>query len=58
MGKLTPIEGAGRPEDRAQALLDVFREAIDEHAEGMSVATVIGTLHLLAHAIIEEYSDG
>lgn len=51
------IEGAGRDTDRAQDLGDAIMAAVEEHAQGMSLAAVIGALELVKMTIVLE-SEG
>lgn len=46
------IEGKGREYDRAGELGDAIIKAIEEHAEGMSLAAIVGTLDLVKLQIV------
>lgn len=54
---ISVIEGAGRDTDRAQDLADAIMAAVEEHAQGMRLAVVIGTLELVKMTIVLE-SEG
>ena len=41
------IKGKGREYDRASELGDAIVKAIEEHAQGMSLAAIVGTLELV-----------
>lgn len=51
------IQGAGRDIDRAQGLGEAIWAAIEEHADGMSLAAVVGTLELIKMQVIVDSED-
>lgn len=48
------IEGKGREVDRGGALMEAILQAIDDHAEGMTVVSVIGCLELAKVVVLTE----
>jgi hypothetical protein len=48
------LEGKGREVDRGGALMDAILQAIDDHAEGMTVIAVLGCLELARVAVLDE----
>ena len=48
------FEGKGREVDRGGALMEAILQAIDEHAEGMTVIAVLGCLELAKVAVLDE----
>ena len=51
------IEGKGREVDRGGALMEAILQAIDEHAEGMTVIGVLGCLELAKIAVLDEHES-
>ena len=51
------FEGKGRESDRGGALMAVILQAINEHAEGMTVVSVIGCLEM-AKVVVMTESEG
>jgi hypothetical protein len=48
------IEGKGRETDRGGALMEAILQAIDDHAEGMTVVSVIGCLEMAKLIVLQE----
>jgi hypothetical protein len=51
------IEGKGREVDRGGALMEAILQAIDEHAEGMTVIAVLGCLELAKIAVLDKHES-
>lgn len=51
------FEGKGREVDRGGALMDAILQAIDDHAEGMTVIAVLGCLELAKVAVLDEHAS-
>jgi hypothetical protein len=57
MGLMRVFEGKGREVDRGSALMDAIMLAVDDHAEGMTVVSVIGCLEM-AKVVVMTESEG
>ena len=51
------FKGKGREVDRGSALMDAIMLAVDDHAEGMTVVSVIGCLEM-AKVVVMTESEG
>ena len=51
------IEGKGREVDRGGALMEAILQAIDEHAEGMTVIAVLGCVELAKIAVLDKHES-
>ena len=57
MGMMRLIEGKGREVDRGGALMEAILQAIDYHAEGMTVVSVIGCLEMAKVVVLTESDE-
>ena len=48
------FEGKGREVDRGGTLMEAILQAIDDHAEGMTVVSVIGCLEMAKVVVLTE----
>ena len=51
------FEGKGREVDRGGNLMEAILQAIDDHAEGMTVIAVLGCLELAKIAVLDEHAS-
>lgn len=51
------FEGKGREIDRGGELMEAIFQAIDEHAEGMTIIAVLGCLELAKIAVLDEHAS-
>ena len=54
MTKIRTVQGQGRTTDRLETLHAALVDAIHQHGEGLPVAAVIGTLHVIVHEILTD----
>ena len=55
--KFTVVQGNGRESDRTSILQDAILDVIETHADGMMIATVLGTLDMIKHEILRNSED-
>jgi hypothetical protein len=48
------IEGKGRDLDRSGNLIEAIMQAVDDHAEGMTIVSVIGCLEMAKVMVMTE----
>jgi hypothetical protein len=51
------FEGKGREVDRGGVLMKAILQAIDNHAEGMTVISILGCLELAKIAVLDESEE-
>jgi len=51
------FEGKGREVDRGGVLMEAILQAIDDHAEGMTVVSVIGCLEMAKVVVLTESEE-
>jgi len=57
MGLMRVFESKGREVDRGGNLMEAILQAIDDHAEGMTVIAVLGCLELAKIAVLDEHAS-